>query len=115
MVLNAILLLDCFHRYIKAKTGMVSNIAPGVVSKGTGVAGLNAIIYCLFFTKFYKVLSKTLISRLFMPKKTTASVMVSGSAQFNRHLQKSRDVPCLYYKGLMSSIYELGLWLLNRI
>ena len=40
MVLNAILLLDCFHRYIKAKTGMVSNIAPGVVSKGTGVAGL---------------------------------------------------------------------------
>ena len=40
MVLNAILLLDCFHRYIKAKTGMVSNIAPGVVSKGTGVAGV---------------------------------------------------------------------------
>jgi hypothetical protein len=39
MVFNAILFLDCFHRYIKAKMGMVDNIAPGVVSKGTGVAG----------------------------------------------------------------------------
>jgi hypothetical protein len=38
IVFNAILFLDCFHRYIKAKIGMEVNIAPGVVSKGTGVA-----------------------------------------------------------------------------
>jgi hypothetical protein len=39
MVFNAILFLDCFHRYIKAKMGMVGNIAPGLMSNGTGVAG----------------------------------------------------------------------------
>ena len=36
MVFNAILFLDCFHRYIKAKIGMVGNIAPGPMSNGTG-------------------------------------------------------------------------------
>ena len=55
MVFNAILFLDCFDMYIKAKMGMVGNIAPGLMSN--------------------------------------ASMMVSGSAQFNRHPQKSRDVP----------------------
>jgi hypothetical protein len=29
MVFNAILFLDCFDMYIKAKMGMVGNIAPG--------------------------------------------------------------------------------------
>jgi hypothetical protein len=36
MVFNAILFLDCFHKYIKAKMGMVGNIAPGPMSNGTG-------------------------------------------------------------------------------
>jgi hypothetical protein len=41
------------------------------------------------FTKFYRKLSYLVC----LCQKTTASMMVSGSAQFNRHLRKSRDVP----------------------
>jgi|688.fasta_scaffold158847_2 hypothetical protein len=41
------------------------------------------------FTRFYRKLSYLVC----LCQKTTASMMVSGSAQFNRHLQKSRDVP----------------------